>query len=74
MSERDEPDEKSRHPCRRAALRTCLGQECPGSLCQNLVEDVGEDAADIVVVDFRRGIEADFERDCDLGAVGFGGG
>jgi hypothetical protein len=44
------------------------------TLREDLVEDVGEDAADIVVVDFRRGIEADFERDCDLGAVGFGGG
>ena len=44
------------------------------TLREDLDEDVGEDAAGVVVIDFRRGIEADFERDCDLGAVGFGGG
>ncbi len=36
------------------------GQKWPDSLREDLIEDVGEDAAGIVVIDFSGGIQADF--------------
>lgn len=44
------------------------------SLPQNLVQHVGQDSARVVVIDFGWGIEADFERERDFGAVGLCGG
>jgi len=46
---------------------------CRG-VCEDLIQDVGQDAVSVVVIDFRRGIGADFWRDFDFCALGFAGG
>lgn len=43
-------------------------------LSQDLIQHVGEHTSGVVVIDFRRGIEAAFERGFDLSAVRVGGG